>query len=171
MIALAVNLIPFNKGSIFSPAYLKHNSGLISCFEADVLPDRFPGGDPLGKLRDHLQIIKEIRNEILISTALKSPHDYNLRSKTEIKIVRVGDLCLYTPTSIRKGLLARVLLPNNKGSSSVYVQLARGKEFVELRYLFIIVRSDSPAASTFDEDFIPGELSRSLQKDSSLTVE
>ena len=162
-ISLSVNVIPYNKGSIFSPAYLKHNAGLIEAFEADVTPETFPGSDPLSKLRKHLVVIKQIRNEVLASMALRSGHSYNLRSGSD-KTVHEGDLCLYTPTSVKRGLLAKVLRPNPRGSTSVYVQLVRGKEYVELRYLFVIVAANSPGAQTFNSDYIPPELERSMTK-------
>ena len=169
VIALSINVVPYQKGSVFSPAYLKYNAGLIESFEADVSPESFPGSDPLSKLRKHLVTIKQIRNEILISTALRS--GYNLRSDRD-KTVCENDLCLYTPTSVKRGLLARVIRPNPRGSTSVFVQLARGKEYVELRWLFVVVPANSIAARTFDSDFIPDELERSMaEKSTSETFE
>ena len=171
VISLSVNVIPYQKGSVFSPAYLKYNAGLIESFEADVSPESFPGSDPLAKLRKHLATIKQIRNEILISTALSSGYCYNLRSDKN-KTVCKNDLCLYTPTSVKRGLLAKVLIPNPSGSTSVFVQLARGKEYVELRWLFVVVPANSIAARTFDSDFIPDELERSMaEKSTSETSE
>ena len=165
MISLSVNSIPYCSGGIFSPAYLKHNSGLIELFEGEI--DTFSQNEPanIQKLKDHALKLREIRNEVLASVALSdrnlSGHQYELRSGCK-RSVSKGDICLYCPSSIKRGQLARVIEPNKSNSTRVLIRLASRTEHVEIKYLFLIVPAKS--GLKFNEKFSSPEVSRLLKE-------
>ena len=171
MISLAVNTIPYSSKDPtgFSPSHLIHHSGLAEAFERELEEGDFSGHDPMGTLQEHMVRLKELRNEALISTALDAGNlskDKKYRGSGDQNI-SLGDLALYCPSSIKRGVLAlvtKIWREVDPKSNDISIRTERGDLIVDIERLFLLVPAKYQNKTLFN-DKLSSEVQRALDKE------